>query len=293
VRRIQPPALAALAAALLACTTLLLAGAAEGAGRSAVGTDWPRFGFDAGRHNVGPASTGITARNLGRLSRQQVQLDGTVDSSPIYLHGVTVAGERRDVFFVTTTYGRTEAIDAAGGKVLWRYQPPSYSSYAGSAQITTMSPVADPSRAAIYAGGPDGRIRKLTVAGGKELWSTSLTRDPTHEKLASALNYSNGLVLAATDGYVGDAPPYQGHVVTLNASNGRVVGVWNSLCSDRHAIIQPSICPASDSAIWGRSAPVVDPAPAICSSRPATGPSTGERTGVTACSSSRPTASGS
>ena len=117
-----------------------------------------------------------------------------------------------------------------------------------------------PGRTAIYAGGPDGRIRKLAVATGKELWSTSITRDPTHEKLASALNYSSGLVLAATDGYIGDAPPYQGHVVTLNPANGRIVGVWNSLCSDRHGIIQPSTCPASDSAIWGRSAPVVDPA---------------------------------
>ena len=67
-------------------------------------------------------------------------------------------------------------------------------------------------------------------------------------------------MLAATDGYIGDAPPYQGHVVTLDPGTGRIVGVWNSLCSDRHALIQPSTCDASDSAIWGRSAPVVDPA---------------------------------
>jgi hypothetical protein len=123
-----------------------------------------------------------------------------------------------------------------------------------------MTPVADPGRAAIYAGGPDGRIRKLSVATGKALWSTAVTLDPTHEKLASALNFAHGLVIAATDGYIGDAPPYQGHVVTLNPANGRIVGVWNSLCSDRHQLIQPSSCPQSDSGIWGRSAPVVDPA---------------------------------
>ena len=56
------------------------------------------------------------------------------------------------------------------------------------------------------------------------LWATAITRDPTHEKLAAALNYANGLVLAATDGYIGDIPPYQGHVVTLNPVNGRIVG---------------------------------------------------------------------
>ena len=76
-----------------------------------------------------------------------MQLDGTVDSSPIYLHGVTVGGAVRDVFFVTTTYGRTEAVNAANGAVLWRYTPSAYDSYAGSARITNMSPVADPSAA--------------------------------------------------------------------------------------------------------------------------------------------------
>jgi hypothetical protein len=123
-----------------------------------------------------------------------------------------------------------------------------------------MTPVADPGREAIYAGAPDGRVRKLSVANGKVLWSTSITRDPTHEKLAAPLDFANGFVIAATGGYIGDAPPYQGHVVTLRPSNGRIVAAWNSLCSDRHEVIQPSSCDASDSAIWGRNAPSVDPA---------------------------------
>ncbi len=220
--------------------------------------DWSRFGFDAARHNVAPA-TGITRENIGKLRRQQVKIPGTVDSSPIYLYDVEVKGRSRDTFFVTTTYGITLAIDATSGKILWRFKPPTYSTYAGTAQITTMTPVADPGRAAIYAGAPDGVIRKLSVATGKVLWSTAITRDPTHEKLASALNFANGLVLAATDGYIGDAPPYQGHVVTLDPAGGKIVGVWNSLCSNRSVIMQPSTCHGSDSAIWGRSAPVVDP----------------------------------
>ncbi len=223
------------------------------------GTDWPVFGFTPARHDVGPASTGITAANLAGLRRQQITIPGTVDSSAIYLHGVEIGGRQRNALFVTTTYGITLAIDAGSGRVLWRFTPPGYSSYAGSAQVTTMTPVADPGRTAIYAGAPDGSIRKLSVADGRVLWATSITRDPTHEKLGSALNFANGLVIAATDGYIGDAPPYQGHVVTLSSATGKLVGIWNSLCSNRHTIIQPSSCSASDSAIWGRSAPVVDP----------------------------------
>ncbi|HSP73150.1 MAG TPA: PQQ-binding-like beta-propeller repeat protein [Gaiellaceae bacterium] len=189
----------------------------------------------------------------------QVQLPGTVDSTPIYLHGVTVAGKPRDVFFVTTTYGRTIAVDAAAGKVLWTYTPPGYSSWAGSYRITNAAPVADPSRRYVYAAAPDGRIRKLAVANGRQVWSTAVTLLPEREKLASALTFDRGHVIVPTGGYVGDQPPYQGHVTLLDASSGRVISTWNSLCSDRHGIIAPASCPASDSAIWARSGVVVVP----------------------------------
>jgi outer membrane protein assembly factor BamB len=240
-------------AALLAA--VLLEGVLLGGASAATGVDWPSFG-----DSVGAASTGITAANVGKLQRQMVQIDGTLDSSPIYLHAVTIKGATHDAFFFTTTYGKTEALDATNGKLLWRYTPPTYASYAGSAQITALTPVADPARTAIYAGESDGHIVKLSVATGKLLWSTSITRDPTHEKLAGSLSYSRGLVITATDGYDGDAPPYQGHVVTLNPASGQIEAVWNSLCSTRHTIMQPSTCSESDSGIWGRSAPVIDPA---------------------------------
>jgi outer membrane protein assembly factor BamB len=221
--------------------------------------DWTRFDYTAGRSGVYPFATGITAANAGHLQRQRVELEGTVDSSPIFLHGVTVAGARHDVFFVTTTYGKTFAIDATNGRVLWRYVPAAYLSLAGTTRITTATPVADPSRTAIYASGPDGRIRKLSIADGHELWSTSITLLPQREKIAASLNFAHGLVIATTGGYIGDAPPYQGHVVTLRPSNGAIVHVWNSLCSNRHALIHPASCGSSDSAIWARAGAVVEP----------------------------------
>ncbi len=67
-------------------------------------------------------------------------------------------------------------------------------------------------------------------------------------------------MIATTGGYIGDAPPYQGHVAVLDPASGKVLQIWNSLCSDRHALIDPASCPASDSAIWGRAGAVVDPA---------------------------------
>jgi outer membrane protein assembly factor BamB len=224
------------------------------------GHDWTRFGWSPSRSSAPTFATGITASNLRSLQRQQVQLDGTVDSSPIYLHAVQVNGGTHDVFFVTTTYGKTIAVDAANGAILWRFTPPGYSSWAGSPQITTATPVADPSRQYIYAASPGGIIYKLAVSDGRSVWGTSITKLPSREKIAASLNYFNGRVIATTGGYIGDAPPYQGHVAIIDASNGSLLHVWNSLCSDRAGLIVPASCGASDSAIWGRAGAVVDPA---------------------------------
>jgi hypothetical protein len=223
--------------------------------------DWMRFDFDAQRSGVGPAATGLGPRNVGALHLRKVRLPGTVDSSAIELHAVNVRGRVRDAVFVTTTYGRTLAIDPGSGHILWEFTPRDIKSYEGSAQITTASPIADPDRTSIYAASPDGLIHKLSVSDGHEAagWPVSVTRDATHEKIASALNISGGSVIVVTGGYVGDAPPYQGHVVLIDRASGHVTAVWNSLCSDRHALIVPGTCPASDSAIWGRAGGVVEP----------------------------------
>jgi hypothetical protein len=215
--------------------------------------DWPLFGLTSSRQDATDQATGITAASVAHLERRQVRLPGTVDSSPIIL-GSTA--------FATTTYGRTVAIDLARGRLRWTFTPAGYDGLVGSAQITNASPAADPSRRYVYTASPNGLVHKLRVSDGHEVggrWPVRVTRDATHEKITSSLNVSGARLIVTTGGYIGDAPPYQGHVVTIDRASGRIVGVFNSLCSDRHAIIQPSSCGASDSAIWARSGAVVVP----------------------------------
>jgi outer membrane protein assembly factor BamB len=209
---------------------------------------------------VSPSATGITAANVASLTRRQVRLDGTVDASVIYLHDVSVGNATHDVFFVTTTYGKTIAIDADSGAILWEYTPPGFASWAGTAQITNSTPAADPDRQHIYAAAPDGTIAKLAVSDGHVLWTTAITLLPSREKIASPLKFFRGRVMATTGGYIGDAPPYQGHLALLNAQTGAIEHVWNSLCSDRAGLLQPSSCASTRSAIWGRAGAIVDPA---------------------------------
>ncbi len=162
---------------------------------------------------------------------------------------------------MTTTYGRTLAIDANSGAILWSFTPPGYSSWAGSAQVTTATPAIDPGGQFLYASASNGRIYKLSVSSGQVApgWPVTVTYDPTHEKIASALNFDGPYLVVTTGGYYGDTPPYQGHVALIDRSTGRLVSVWNSLCANRRGLLHPSTCNASDSAIWGRAGAVVEP----------------------------------
>jgi hypothetical protein len=243
--------------------------AAAGAIPSTAGTsaqpllDWPEFGLNPQRGDVSERTTGITSANVTHLHRRTVALGGTVDSSPIYLHGALVAGAAHNTLVLTTTYGKTVAIDADSGRILWTFTPPGYRGWAASAQITTTSPVADPDRQFVYAASPNGLIHKLSLTDGSEdrhgAWPVSVTRDASHEKLAAALNIDGADIIAATGGYFGDAPPYQGHVVLIDRASGRVQAIFNTLCANRRGLLAPSSCRASDSAILSRSGAVVEP----------------------------------
>jgi hypothetical protein len=229
----------------------------------APGADWPTFDFNAQRSGVGPIQTGIRASNLGQLQLRVVTIDGIADSSPIELHAVRVGGRPRDVIVVTTSYGKTIAIDAGTGVRLWEFVPGGVDSRPGNPQVTTASPVADPDRRFVYAASPNGVIYKLALATGRQAWSRRVTFDPGHEKLASALNLSGRYVVVATGGYIGDIPPYDGHVVTINRITGRIAHVWNSDCSNRHLLIRASSCSVTNTnggnAIWGRGGAVIEP----------------------------------
>jgi outer membrane protein assembly factor BamB len=261
---------------LVASITLLVAcaghtvGASTGGGSagalpaSVPGGDWTRFDYDAARSGVGPPDTGINGRDLGSLGTRVVHLDGVADSSPVELHDVKVRGRARDVIVLTTSYGKTIAIDPSTGARLWEYTPADIGAYEGSSQITTATPIADPSRSYVYTASPDGRVHKLVVATGGEVrsghWPVRVTFDASREKIAGALNISGSSVVVVTGGYYGDTPPYQGHVVMIDRGSGRITHVWNALCANRHYLIAPpSSCPSSDAAIWARAGAVIEP----------------------------------
>ena len=246
---------------------------AAAAAPAANNMDWPTFGCGNARTNANMAPTRITAANVGSMVRQQATISAPIDAGLIYLRGVQVNGGNHDVFFGTTNVGRTVAIDANDAKVLWEFAPANFDEARalnpqrgtddnpfGAKQITNSTPVADANRQFVYAASADGKVTKISIADGKAVWATAVTKLPKIEKMDSPLSFVDGHVLVPTAGYVGDAGTYQGHVVMLNAGTGAIEHVWNSLCSDRLELLDPATCPQVQSAIWGRAGIVIDPA---------------------------------
>ncbi len=253
--RIMLAALVALAA-LAGCAQTPPPISNPGLSPSPASHDWTQFGYDAARSGDNTAETTLTTTTVGGLTKLwQVRLPGVADSSPILLHALSFPGGARDVLYVTTRDGRLLALDASNGALLWQKQP-------GGPKITHSSPVAGPTRQHIYAYGLDGYVHRYDAITGAERvgggWPARITLMTQTEKESSALNIANGRLYVTTSGYIGDAPPYQGHVVTVDLQTG-AERVFNSLCSNLTHLLTASECASEQSGIWGRGGAVVDP----------------------------------
>ncbi|MGC1380323.1 MAG: PQQ-binding-like beta-propeller repeat protein [Candidatus Baltobacteraceae bacterium] len=222
--------------------------------------DWPVFGYDPARSGFNSAEHTLNVSNVHRLhARWQISLGAVADSTPILLDHVRVGRGYRAVLFQTTKSGVTFAIEASSGKILWQFATT-------GPNITDSTPAADPSGKQIYVPGVDGRVHKLSASRGRDLrargFPARITRMSSSEKDASPLNVANGYLYAATSGYSGDAPPYDGHVVAVSLATGKRT-VFNSLCSQYHKLPTPYSCSEQRSGIWARGGVVVDPDPSM------------------------------
>jgi outer membrane protein assembly factor BamB len=197
------------------------------------------------------AADRLTPANAGKLHRiWRVRLPSDADAAPV------VVGNR---IFITAKDGTTYALDVSTGKLLWKFET-------HGPKITTSVPAYDSATKRLYVGGVDGYLHELDPATGQELreggFPEQITFAPATEKNASALALGDGYLYAQTSGYIGDAPPYIGHVVAIRLSDGSK-HVFNTLCAGRHELIEPQTCPQQRSGMWSRAGVVVDPDPSM------------------------------
>lgn len=219
--------------------------------------NWPVFDYSPDRAGVNPQQMDLSAATVGRLHKMwSAKLPSPADSSPVYLHNLAMPdGTHHDLLFVTTTDGHIVALDAASGRILWSHQPV-------GPKITNSSPVVDARGGFVYSYGLDGYLHKYHAASGDEVvgggWPVRITLMTETEKESSALNMTVDYIYVTTSGYLGDAPPYQGHVVTIRVSDADT-HVFNSLCSNLTRLLSPSDCSSEQSGIWARAGAVIDP----------------------------------
>ena len=117
-------------------------------------------------------------------------------------------------------------------------------------------------------------------------WPVIVTRDPTKEKMGSALNVDGPYVIATTSGYIGDAPDLPG---PRRPDRPRERQDRRRLQHALRAEADASSCRRAARRATRRSSRAAAPwssrAASACSSTPATRPGTAAATSATACSS--------
>ena len=254
---------------------------------AAMAADWLQFGYDEAHSGYnseeGPAVAGANAAQW----HVSVHAFGsgtalTSDSTPVYLSNVTTASGTKNLLFLVTLNGTLIAFAANDGSVVWSHSciPPAPPDFNFCTQITTGAPAIDPNRLYIYAYGLDGYVRKYQVGDGTEItgggWPQLSTLKPDVEKGASALAIASppggtNYLYHVTNGYVGDAGDYQGHITSINLSTG-AQKIFNTQCSNLFVHFVENGTANSDdcvlnsgrdgqmSGIWGRPGTIYDAA---------------------------------
>jgi len=242
---------------------------------SALADDWTQFGYDAAHTGNNTAETTINAGNVSQLiTLYNVDLPAGVDGAPIYVSNVATSSGTKNVLFAfgssslgdfSSTMGTIMAIDASDGSVIWSHNT------TGSTQHASSSPAVDAARQYVYSFGVDGFVHKYAIGTGVEVttggptgWPQAITLKPDVEKVASRLTIASTggteYLVAVTNGYDGDGGDYQGHIVSIDLSNG-VHTVFNAMCSTVTMLLADGGCPnGRESGIWGRGGAAYDAA---------------------------------
>lgn len=241
-------------------------------------TDWLQFGYDTVHSGYNRAEGGYsTSGNSIAYHYALSSAAGQADSAPIYLGGVATAQGTKSLLFLVTNNGTIIALDADSTTLnaIWSKKP------TGTGTLTTGSPAIDPGLQYVYAYGLDGKVHKYQVGDGQEIgvdiadanWPQLSTLKPDVEKGAAGLSIATvkdatTYLYSVTDGYIGDAGDYQGHITAINLATG-AQKVFNSLCSDKTihfcksgtmgCTVGTNDCASKQNGIWGRPGAIYDP----------------------------------
>jgi PQQ-dependent dehydrogenase (methanol/ethanol family) len=153
------------ALATMAAVRAPSAGQVDGARLTQPGTDdWPGYGRSYDETRFSPL-TQIDTTTIGKLSLAwAVDLDTRrgQEATPIVVDGV---------MYISTAWSKVMALDAATGRVLWKYDPHVIGGKAVHACCDVVNRGVAVWKGKVLFGTIDGRLIALDAASGKQLWS--------------------------------------------------------------------------------------------------------------------------
>src|SRR5579872_1622434 len=173
------------------------------------GINWPINGGTFGAPHFSPL-TQVNDKNITRLGLAwYVDIDSPMGlaTEPLVVDGT---------IYATASLDRVYAIDAASGRVLWKFDPHvRLSMLRNSATARTNRGVAV-WRGKVFVGTGDCRIIALDAASGSQLWASPICVDTR----ATATVKSSSGTTARTPGYAARSPPSTSTLASLPGASG-------------------------------------------------------------------------
>ena len=181
------------------------------ASETAAGTNWLLNGRTRDEAHFSPL-TQISDKNVNGLGLAwYLDFDGAmgVVAEPIEVDGV---------IYVSAPQSRVYAVDAASGKLIWKFDPQVRLNMAinGSYSARTNAGVAVWD-GKVYVGTGDCRLIAVDAAAGKQLWEATVC-DPTQTGITGAPHIAKGKVLM---GYNGSDDGVRGALIAYDAQSGK------------------------------------------------------------------------
>src|SRR6267143_6538266 len=187
--------------------------AARVASESAAGTNWLLNGRTFDEAHFSPLRQ-ISDKSVNSLGLAwYLEIDGAmgVVAEPIVVDGV---------IYVSAPQSRVYAVDAASGKLIWKFDPHVRLNMAinGSYSARTNAGVAVWD-GKVFVGTGDCRLIAVDAAAGKQLWEATVC-DPTQTGITGAPHIAKGKVLM---GYNGSDDGVRGALIAYDAQSGKEI----------------------------------------------------------------------
>jgi quinohemoprotein ethanol dehydrogenase len=175
------------------------------------GADWPAFGRTYGEQHFSPLRT-INDSNIGELGlawSMELGLGNSV-TGPLAVGGI---------LYFASGYSLVHAVDAASGKLLWKFDPKAPEASGQKLRQGWGSRGIAYWNGKIYTGTQDGRLIAVNAATGRQLWSQMTVGKDDARFISGPPRVFDGKVIIGHGG--ADVGSIRGYVTTYDAETGR------------------------------------------------------------------------